>query len=263
MSDNPVVDVTSTVLANTTVYQDGLKPAVKQIGKSLETVTKGINIILAPLSATVFAYEKISKQLKIRLAQKLTNTNINDLVTPPLNIFGPLVDKYRYSFNETNLADMFENLLANSMDKNTASKVHPSFVNLISELTSDEAKLIKFISNQEILPKIDVSYRIPPMSEGYLSQYINFTNFGELAELQFPNLNSRYLDNLERLGVIDISKGSFSQHYTDKNVYKPLREHQLIKSFEAQITQVGGQLKIDEGIVRVTDYGKMFFEAVL
>lgn len=264
MSDNPVVDAASTLLSKTTIYQDGLQPAVKQLGKSLETVTKGINVILAPLSAMVFAYDKVSDQLKSRLSEKLAKINIDDLVTPPLNLFGPLVEKYRYSFNEGDLADMFENLLANSMDKNTASKVHPSFVNAISELTPDEAKLIKFLSNSKVLPKIDISYHLPSMVEGgYLDQYVNFTNFGKIAGLQFSNLVTRYLDNLERMGIIDISKGSFAQSYTDKNIYKPLREHPLIKSFEAQINQAGGNIEISEGIIRITDYGRMFFEAVL
>lgn len=263
MSDNPIADVASTALSNTTIYKDGLQPAVIQVGKSLETVAKGINMILAPLSLTVFAYERVSNQLRERLTQKLSKTAVADLVTPPLNIFGPLVDKYRYSFNEESLADMFENLLANSMDKNTSDKVHPSFVNVISDLTSDEAKLLKFLKTQETLPKIDVDFRMPSMGEGYLPQFINFTNFGELAKLQFPNLVPRYLDNLERLGILDITKGSFSQHYTKEEVYQPLLEHILIKSFEAQIKQAGGSIQITKGFMRITDYGRTFLDVVL
>jgi hypothetical protein len=36
------------------VYQDAVQPAAKQVGQSLETITKAINVALAPVSALVW-----------------------------------------------------------------------------------------------------------------------------------------------------------------------------------------------------------------
>jgi hypothetical protein len=65
MDENKDTNVKATIDAVTglvtaiPIYQDTLQPSAKQIGKSLETITKTVNIALAPIKALVWGYDKL------------------------------------------------------------------------------------------------------------------------------------------------------------------------------------------------------------
>jgi hypothetical protein len=47
------------------------------------------------------------------------------------------------------LCEMFENLLVSSMDSAMAVNAHPAFVSMISQLTPDEARILKSIDRDD------------------------------------------------------------------------------------------------------------------
>ena len=57
------IDVVTSLAKAIPVYNDAIQPAAKEVGKSLATVTKTINIALAPVSALVWGFEKIQDYL--------------------------------------------------------------------------------------------------------------------------------------------------------------------------------------------------------
>jgi len=48
-----VIDATTGLVKAIPIYEDAIQPAAKQIGKALETVTKAVNISLAPVSLLI------------------------------------------------------------------------------------------------------------------------------------------------------------------------------------------------------------------
>ena len=48
-----VIDATTGLFKAIPIYEDAIQPAAKQIGKALETVTKAVNISLAPVSLLI------------------------------------------------------------------------------------------------------------------------------------------------------------------------------------------------------------------
>src|SRR5690554_2969816 len=104
------------------VYQDAVQPAAKQIGQSLETVTKTVNIALAPIKALVWGYEKIEDFLSTRVSEKLKNIPEENITTPPPQVAGPAIEALKYSGHDKNLRELYANLLASAMDKETVHK---------------------------------------------------------------------------------------------------------------------------------------------
>src|SRR5262245_49924963 len=49
----------SDILKEIPVYQDVVQPSAKQIGSALATITKTVNIALAPIKVLVWGYEQI------------------------------------------------------------------------------------------------------------------------------------------------------------------------------------------------------------
>lgn len=259
-----IAKATAEIVKAISVYDDAVKPVSIEIGKALGTIGGVINIALAPLSAMVYGYEEIKEQLKKRLEEKLKNTPPENIIEPKLQVVGPLIEKYKYVHNNEELSAMFINLLANAIDKDRVKKAHPSFVNIISDLSSDEAKLIKTISKENTLPKIDLSMEVKN-KKGEVGQIIiknNFTLLGNKANLQCPELTPSYLSNLERLRIIQCTNGLMQEAYTDNDLYKELEESSEIMNNLKKSTEER-KIEIIKGNITITDFGRMFMEAVL
>jgi Abortive infection alpha len=64
------------------------------------------------------------------------------LVEAPLEIGGPTLEKMRYVREGSELWDMFEEVLTKSVDSEEQAKIHPSFSQIISLLSRDEAWIL-------------------------------------------------------------------------------------------------------------------------
>ena len=126
-------------------YTDAFQPFAKEAGKALGTVGKTVNIALSPLNAVVWGYEKIEDFVTKKVSEKLEAKQVQpeDIITPDPDIAVPTIEALRYS----KLKDQYANLLASSMDKNSASKVHPAFVEILKQITPDEAKMLKYLAD--------------------------------------------------------------------------------------------------------------------
>ena len=244
-------------------YTDAVQPVAQEVGKALKTVGGVINVALAPLAIMVYGYETIKNRLNDRLEVRLSKVAPENIVSPDPQIVGPLLDKYKYVHDKEGLSDMFVNLLANAMDKDQVKKAHPSFVNVISELSPDEARLLKKIATSEVLPKLDVRVREKtPGNPGYQYVLTNFTDLGSIASLNYPDLASTYISNLERLNIVSCTIGDFQESYTNKEHYKPLQDSPIIRDLRESVKDKY-DVEIKEGIIKITEFGKLFLNAVL
>ena len=64
-------------------------------------------------------------------------------------------------YPNVNLRELYANLLATSIDSITAHEAHPAFVEIIRQLTPDEARIVKYIFERMYLPIITVRVRLP------------------------------------------------------------------------------------------------------
>ncbi len=247
------------------VYEDAIQPVAKEVGKALKTVGGVINVALSPLAAMVYGFDVLKERLRTRLEEKLQNTPPENIVAPPLQLVGPLLEKYKYAHQSEELSEMFVTLLANSMDKDHVQKAHPSFVNVIAELSPDEAKLVKMIASADILPKLDIKLEhkgADGKTSGYTYPSINFTLLGSKAGLAYPDLTPSYLSNLERLNIISCPVGSMESSYSDKTHYEEIEAHPFLEEIRTEYKDQG-EIKIEQRYIRITDFGKLFMDAVL
>ncbi|MBI2096633.1 MAG: DUF4393 domain-containing protein [Candidatus Sungbacteria bacterium] len=260
-----VAKAAAEIVKATPVYQDAVQPVAQEIGRALKTLGGAINVALSPIAAMVYGYESIRENLKMRLEKRLAKTPPENIVVPKLQVVGPLLEKYKYVHDNDDLSQMFINLLANAMDKEKVQKAHPSFVNVISELSPDEARLVKLIAKETVLPKLDIQVKSKTGDDtGHVYFMTNFTLLGEKAALAYPDLTPSYLSNLERLSIISCPVGSFQESYIHKDIYKPLEDHKLINKIRESVKgREGVEIKTVQGIIRITEFGQMFMDAVL
>ncbi|MBL0257557.1 MAG: DUF4393 domain-containing protein [Bacteroidetes bacterium] len=234
------------------VYTDTIQPAAKEIGKTLETVAKTVNVALFPLKALVWSFEKLQIFIDTKVSEKLKNTPESEIKTPNQNMVVPFV--IIMSGDEPELQELFANLIASSMDNHTSNFVHPSFVETIKQLTPDEAKILRYISKEANLPTtIAIRSESSNLQEGGWDMYRHVSLFGEKAFCVNPHLTSVALDNFIRLGIIEIRK---DYSYTEKKIYSELMDDKEVKEVIENINKTEGRkVRIVEEMVIITDFG--------
>ena len=241
------------------VYEDALQPAAKEIGKALGTVAKLVNVALAPVSALVWGYDKLNDFIETKVAEKLETTPAENIKTPPPNVAGPALEALRYTGHAPELREMFANLLAGSMDSRTAATAHPSFVEIIKQMTPDEAKLLRLFSQERPFPILELRNESIDGSTGGVPVLRRFSLLGLEAGCVNVGLTPTYLDNFELLGLITVP--TFG-HYTNVEVYKPLEEWHEVKTIMAAITAAPGRKpELQRQYALLTNLGRAFVVA--
>lgn len=262
-SSNSVKDTAEAMqglLKEVPIYQDLAQPALQEAGRNLVVLGKAVKIALAPITALVWGYETIAEYIHKAVTEKLKNVPQENIIPPALEVAGPAIEALRFAGNNEDIRELYANLLANSMDSTTAKNAHPSFVEIIKNISSDEAHLMKCFVQNSMYPLIDVRGMLPD-NKGHIVQYKNHSLFGLLApNIKAPNLIPSYIDNLCRLGLIEIPA---LEHLTDDAVYKPLEESPEIQVHISTVKLLGREVDFNKKYVRATSFGLQFCGAVV
>lgn len=158
-----------------------------------------------------------------------------------LQMIGQTLNASKYCIDKVELRNMFVNLLASAVDINKNDKIHPSYAEVIKEMSRDEALLLVYLSENlekesNRFPLLDIRHIVSRNIKycvtgtnivkivnskqnkiqtlytntdvndfGLGNIYINNqTDIGKKAKCNYPEKISQYLLNLERLRLIDI-----------------------------------------------------------
>lgn len=254
-------DAVKGVLEAVPIYEDALQPAAKQIGTSLETVAKAIHVALAPVSALVWGYDKIRVYLADILPEKLKNVPPEQIISPSPTIAGPVLEALRFSAHESSLREMYANLLATSMDENTARNAHPAFVESIRQITPDEARIIQLLERRQSSPMITigVGFKMLNPVDVHSEHLPHFSLIAEEAGCSHPDLWPAYLTNLSRLGLVETHLGSLMG---SDAAYKALRGHPTVAKLVSAINEAGiGYGTSRDEFLQLTAFGQQFCKA--
>src|SRR3990172_1019024 len=136
------------------LYGDLAKPGVSQVGKALGSVLGLGNTILWPIT---LMNEKANIALKRNLEkyrEQIKEVPEDELTEVPPEIGVPITEKLSYVTNEE-LSNLYVNLLAKASTFKTAESAHPSFVNIINNLSPDEALLLEQFRDTDALPYVE------------------------------------------------------------------------------------------------------------
>lgn len=240
------------------IYEDAVQPLAKETGKALGTVGKAVNVALAPLAGVVWGYDKIKDFIETRVAEKLEKVPEERITTPPPNVAGPAIEALRFSGDDETLREMFANLIATSLDKKTATEAHPSFVDIIKNISADEGKILQLFTHSQPIAVIDVKMNIP--TGGFHVLHRNVTQLGARAKCEHPELAPNYVDNLCRLGILEIPS---NRRINNNEAYTPLMNDPGILQLKSQFTPGENKPTIgfDKRMLQATTLGQQFIRA--
>jgi hypothetical protein len=237
------------------VYQDAVQPAAKEIGKGLQVVAKAVNAALIPVEGLIWGVEQIRDFVRDRVSRKLESVPPEEIQQPKAHIAVPAIDALRYTGTEDGLSELYANLLATSMDKATAYRAHPGFVDMIKNMCPDEARIMKFLAETSVSALVDIK-SVSNTDNSFQVTHRHVSLIGVDAQCQFPALAANYLDNLERLGLVKIDPMLRMQ---SEAAYSRIEEHPQIKGIIDDLGKVEGRrVEVEKIRLSVTDLGMQF-----
>lgn len=239
------------------VYKDVVRPVVKPIGDILGFLPRTLKLTLSGWEKWLINGEESLKLTAEAIKEKIQKIPEEKLVEPEPYVAIPAIQQISYCQNNGDLRDLYANLLTASMNIDKKWQVHPSFVDIIKQLTPDEAKIIKSIPSfkNNFMPAIDVKLMHKDQSiNGHQLYITNFTTLGLDVIENKENICS-YIDNLIRLKILEIPP---TYHLTDETLYKPLEESSILKNMIPQPYQILYKIGYQHKIIAVTNYGLLF-----
>lgn len=254
-----IAKVVGTIVDKVPVYGDALQPAAKEIGKGLEIVARAVHSALLPLEVFIWGMDQIKGFVQTQVAEKLRDVPPENIQPPAPHVAVPAIEALRYTGADRDLSELYANLLASSMDRTTAARAHPAFVDMIKNMSPDEARLMRYLAVSGAVPIVEVrSFSKADKSYRIVIRYA--TTLATHAGCEHRGLLGAYLDNLERLGLIEIDR---TNQLADTAAYSEVEEHPEVKGVLATIEKESPERTghIVKMSLRVTSLGRQFIDA--
>jgi hypothetical protein len=240
------------------VYADLAKPIAKEVGDTLGRTTKAL---LSPLRGMLWCWEKIEKILEEGISKRLEAIPEDKRQTPAPEIAVPLIQALSYTAQNETLREMYLNLLANSMNSAKDKDVHPSFVEIIKQMNSLDAKVFdKLQSNilyqQIINPTIKIKGTNTILTHVTPQWFMGRTIVGhDIFEV------SASLVRLSKFGLIDL----MFDRTAGKDLYDSLASDPELLTILSKCKEKHPEMELEiaktESVLQINECGKQFKNA--
>lgn len=254
-----IVAAVGAVIEKVPVYQDALQPGLQQVGSALNTSGALLNLALRPIKSSTLVGALLFDRLDDLIREKLAGTPAEKIVEPPPYVTGQVLLQLPFVAEEAHLRDLYVQLLANAMHADRTQTVHPSYIDLIRQMTPDEGRLLPLLRGGRHWPIVEVRFAKEGVPGWGHEEAIAGLDV-EPTMLKAPKMFGVYFRNLERAKVLAVD---FTKHLTDDRQYAYIMEGSQMKHCEARAAAAGAKLLFQKGIIELTEYGSGFIEACL
>ena len=233
-------------------------PPAKAVGNTLtELWDLGIGNHISLWSAKQkIRQEQNLQEYKNSLENKIQAIPEDNLIQPKMHLVGPALEASKYYIESEALREMFANLVASSIDNRKNAYTHPSFIEIIKQISPDEAKILKKLQSKGI-GILNVYAQVEGNSKLTLAR--NFSDISYQSGCDFPDNITMYLDNLDRLSLIKLDT---TRYLVNTNVYEDLQKYPLIQT-ALQYANELGKPEINQGYAEPTLYGVNFYKSCI
>ncbi|MCD7863586.1 MAG: DUF4393 domain-containing protein [Lachnospiraceae bacterium] len=197
-------------------------------------------------------YSAELEKYKAELDEAISTIPLEKKIEPSVQITAQALENSKYCVEEPELRSMFSTLIANSMNADYNQKIHPSFAEIIKQMSPLDAKVLRMFKHTNAAGLPLCNFRLVADNGGYY----------ELSEKILLNTTldnaipySQALSSLERLGLLSIS----SDVYLNNDAYyEKFKEHPLYAIYQKQFPSK--RIDINKGKVAPTLLGRSFIE---
>ncbi len=233
-----------------TLYEDALQPTVQEVGKFAARIPRAINAAFSGLDKWILSKEYAIDETKKLLAQKLENVDPEKIIEPERYVAIPAIQAISYSMNSEELRNLYANLLAKAMNFDTKDFVHPSFVEIIKQMSPIDALVLNEIAQSNFFPLVNLSIKqyesldLNPIKK--MQGAKNVKSYPNITYITFASYESVLvsLDNLLRLKLIE------ERISLNKEIPQKILNTTLYNNFKKELQSLisGDNLEIEEQV---------------
>lgn len=237
-----------------------LEAPAKETGHQLSTL---IDLIFTPLQAAKIYRDAWIEDYKSRITQKFKQIPSIQLQEPPIDIIGPALEASKYYIAVEEMREMFANLVAHACDQLMNQAVHPSFVDILTQMSPlESAILASFRPKTEYKVEFSIedksgkelqdckcdtnlpynrTYTFPEINQPIVNYYLAKGNERMLIQGNVLNCTlcnnietiSAAVSNLMRLGLIEVN---YSLHLVEDTKYEYFSNNEPYQQLKRDIT---------------------------
>jgi Abortive infection alpha len=235
------------------VINPGRPPATPNLGSGFRTLAR---LAISPISSL--------PRTAARLPELMRALGARGLAIPPERRCTPnagLAMRALAGFvrGDGALREGYLSLLTATMDRSVAADVHPAFIDLLGQLNGDELRLLTSWGGGGPFPLLSLSSRLRHGGASRV-ELRHFSVLGMRAACDDPHKTPAYLDNLARLGLVEIRPTRVTD---DVRMFVELENHPTVVMARARIedqppVRIG---PISEPIVADVQYKSLYVTA--
>jgi len=146
-------------------------------------------------------------------------------------------------------------LMRRSSDVRVLEDAHPAFARILSEITPDEARILRFLYLEGAQPALDVRTN-RPFGIGSVLVASGLSMVAERAGCRYLDRIDQYIVNLTRLGLVEFSK----EPVTDPGRYQVLEAQPMVTE---ALKAAGRFAKLVQRSILLTSFGREFCRTCL
>lgn len=198
--------------------------------------------------------KKIKYAHKLEIFRKQLEDSIDQIpadkkIDPSVQTTAQALENSKYCIDQDNLREMFAALISNSMNADYQKDIHPSFAEILKQMSSLDAEVIKVFKNSPLIGLPICRYQINE-KEGYKTLLENVFIDYFLLNLETCSIS---ISSLTRLGLLKVS---YADYLTNKEAYKGFTEHPWFVFLKKEFPDKN--ISIQKGIVSLTPLGRSF-----
>ena len=166
------------------------------------------------------------EQYKLELEKSISRIPADRKIEPSIQVTAQALENSKYCIEEPELRTMFSSLISNSMNLDYLSDVHPSFAEMIKQMSPLDAQLLKIFKDgpPSGFPICDFHRKADNGTYYVLAENV-FVEF----QPENPREVSRALTSLSRLGLLSLSQ---EVYLANDALYKKFETCEFYKNFK-------------------------------
>lgn len=244
---------------------DSVDNAVKNL---TDKPTEAIGKTLADAWFLVFGgISQIATKRQMKYAHELDlyNQELNQAISkipdsnrcePDIQIAAQALENSKYCIESNELRKLFVNLISKSMDSDYAKISHPSFAEIIKQMSPIDALILQTMNPKDNFPLVD--YVIEDQRTDSYEVILSNVYITSLPNINIENSRSA-ISSLHRLGIIEIDTQSYIMN---ESVYIPYKETDYYKNLSSDTIRryPSKRSGVHEYSGHITPLGQNFFE---
>lgn len=177
-------------------YDDVGSPGFKELGKVGADLVKTARLFLLPLQIAATFQDRFEKFLR-EFNERIPDDRKIEIAP---EISGSAIESMRYQEEDSVLWKLFKEILFKAGDSELVGLVHPSFVQIVKQLTRDEAHILFRLKDTEftVVDKLDFN----KTKNEFSNRRVETTTIPE-GELWNPAAINIYYAHLESLSLVE------------------------------------------------------------